>query len=150
MIAELPHGSPEGNIPDKRKREERRFDRRYRITLDLRWKVVRRRKVLSSGSGWTVDLSSGGVLFDARSELPAGQEVELAISWPALLHNSIPMQLVISGKTVRSELGRTAVQIGQHEFRTTGVPANSRGLQKPSGGRSGFLVYPGRPGDFVH
>ena len=33
---------------------DRRQDRRYRIHLDLRWKLIRRRRVLDSGVGQTV------------------------------------------------------------------------------------------------
>ena len=71
---------------------ERRGDRRYDIALELRWKLVRRRKVLDSGFGRTVDLSSGGVRFDAGRLLPVGMGIELSIAWPALLHNVAPMR----------------------------------------------------------
>src|SRR5512143_1587303 len=57
---------------------DRRYDRRYGITLEVRWKLVRRRKVLESGVGTTVDLSSGGILFDAGRPLPVGLNVELS------------------------------------------------------------------------
>ena len=99
---------------------DRRSDRRYGIALDLRWKLVRRRKVLDAGAGSTVDLSSGGILFDAGRPLPMGLNVELAIAWPALLHNVAPMQLVVSGRIVRTHGARTAIQMITHEFRTAG------------------------------
>jgi len=101
-------------------RGDRRTDRRYTLNLDLRWKLVRRRKVLDSGNGRTLDLSSSGLYFDAGRPLPAGLNVELSIAWPALLHNIAPMQLVVSGKIVRSEGSRAAVRVVQHEFRTAG------------------------------
>jgi hypothetical protein len=103
-------------------RGERRDDRRYNLTLDLRWKLVRRRKVLDAGFGRTVDLSSGGVLFDAGRPLPIGLNVEMSIAWPALLHNVAPMQLVVSGKIVRAEGLRAAIRLSAHEFRTAGNP----------------------------
>src|SRR5688500_3359026 len=81
---------------------DRRSDRRYEIALELRWKLVRRRKVLETGTGSTVDLSSGGILFDAGRQLPVGLNVELSVAWPALLHNVAPMQWVATGKIVRS------------------------------------------------
>ena len=71
---------------------DRRYDRRYEIALEVRWKLVRRRKVLDSGVGTTVDLSSGGIFFDAGRPLPVGLSVELSIAWPALLHNVAQMQ----------------------------------------------------------
>src|SRR5581483_2321758 len=105
---------------------DRRYDRRYGMTLDLRWKLVRRRKVLESGTGSTLDLSSGGILFDAGRPLPVGLNVELSIAWPALLHNVAPMQLVVAGRMVRANGSQTAIQMVQHEFRTMGIPSDQR------------------------
>src|SRR5579884_2208889 len=99
---------------------DRRENRRYELVLELKWKLVRRRKVLESGSGRTLDVSSSGVLFDAGRPLPVGLNVEMSIAWPALLHNVAPMQLVVSGRVVRSDNVRAAIQIVQHEFRTAG------------------------------
>jgi len=56
----------------------------------------------NTGAGRTLDVSSGGVLFDATRPLPVGMNVELSISWPALLHNVAPLQLVISGRIIRA------------------------------------------------
>jgi len=105
---------------------DRRCDRRYRIDLELRWKLIRRRKVRDTGMGHTIDLSSGGVLFDATRPLPAGMNVELFISWPVLLHDVAPLQLVVSGRIIRSSGSLAAVQMVQHEFRTAGVPTEHR------------------------
>jgi hypothetical protein len=105
---------------------ERRFDRRYEIALDLRWKLVRRRKVLDSGVGRTVDLSSGGIRFDAGRQLPVGLGIELSIAWPALLHNVAPMQLVVLGRIVRTNGFQTAIHMVQHEFRTAGASMEGR------------------------
>ncbi|HEX3747779.1 MAG TPA: PilZ domain-containing protein [Bryobacteraceae bacterium] len=106
---------------------DRRQDRRYRIHLELRWKLIRRRRVLDSGVGQTVDLSSGGILFDPGRQLPVGLNVELAISWPVLLRNEAPMQLIVSGRIVRTEGNRIAVAMAQHEFRTSGMLSAERG-----------------------
>lgn len=102
---------------------DRREDRRYNLVLDLRWKLVRRRKVLETGNGRTMDLSSSGLLFDAGRPLPVGLNVEISIAWPALLHNVAPMQLVVSGRIIRADGARVAVRMVQHEFRTAGNPA---------------------------
>jgi hypothetical protein len=107
---------------------ERRQDRRYEIQLDLRWRLVRRRRVLESGTGRTIDLSSGGIQFETDRPLPAGLNVELSIAWPAMLHNVAPLQLVVSGKIVRSSGRRIAIQKTQHEFRTVGIAADHRAL----------------------
>jgi hypothetical protein len=97
---------------------DRRSDRRYDITLDLRWKLIRRRRVLDAGTGTTLDLSSSGILFETDRQLPAGLNIELFISWPVLLHNVSPLQLVVMGKIVRASGRRTAIRMIQHEFRT--------------------------------
>ena len=120
---------------------ERRQDRRYHLQLGLKWKLIRRRRVLDTGTGHTIDVSSGGVLFDAGRHLPEGLNVELSISWPVLLHNVAPLQLVAAGKIVRGDGHRVAMQTMQHEFRTMGAaderrnlpPASTGNAAKPSG-----------------
>ncbi len=121
MLAELKMGAFERK-QDPGIAGERREDRRYSLLLDLRWKLIRRRKVLDAGTGRTMDLSSGGILFDAGRHLPPGMNVELSIAWPALLHNVAPMQLTVSGKIVRTNGTLIGVRIAQHEFRTSGAP----------------------------
>ena len=104
---------------------DRRADKRYEIRLDLRWKLVRRRRVLESGAGYTVDLSSGGILFEAGRQLPVGFHLELWVSWPIMLHSVSPLQLFVRGKIVRAQNGRTAVRMQQHEYRTAGQAAEA-------------------------
>lgn len=108
---------------------DRRQDRRYQLQLELKWKLIRRRRVLETGTGRTVDVSSGGILFDPGHYLPEGLNVELSISWPVLLRNVVPMQLVATGKIVRSNGPLVAIQTTQHEFRTVATASEyHRGL----------------------
>jgi hypothetical protein len=100
---------------------ERRKDRRYHLQLELKWKLIRRRRLLDTGTGRTIDVSSGGIRFDAGRHLPEGLNVELSISWPVLLRNLAPMQLVATGKIVRCDGREVSMQTVQHEFRTTGI-----------------------------
>ncbi len=74
-----------------------------------------------SGSGTTVNLSSGGVLFQTEQALIPGKRLEMAISWPAQLDNRCALKLVARGRVVRCEKGLAAVEIQQYEFRTVGV-----------------------------
>jgi hypothetical protein len=134
---------PEPSKPTDGIYGDRRFDRRYEIALDLRWKLVRRRKVLEAGTGTTVDMSSGGILFDAGRQLPVGLNVELWISWPALLHNVAPMQLVASGRIVRTHGSRTAIQMIQHEFRTAAAATENRGAALAARAPAAVLGTPG-------
>jgi hypothetical protein len=104
---------------------ERRLNRRYRIVLELGWTVFARGKVLLSGTGTTIDLSSGGILFQAGTQLPIGRKAILSVSWPVLLDNSRPIQLVVSGVIVRAGANRSALRTIQHEFRTAAVASSS-------------------------
>jgi hypothetical protein len=99
---------------------DRREDRRYTISLEVRYKLIRRRRVLDTGVGCTVDLSSGGILFEADRPLPVGLNLELSIEWPALLNDIAPMRLQVVGRIVRTENNRVALRTVQHEFRTQG------------------------------
>jgi hypothetical protein len=117
---------------------ERRQDRRYELQLEVKWKLIRRRRVLDTGIGQTIDMSSGGILFDAGRNLPAGLNVELSVTWPVLLHNVAPMQLLAVGKIVRSVGRRVAIQTTQHEFRTVAVHAENRNTStNPNRNQSG-------------
>jgi len=120
--------------------EDRRQDRRYEINLELRWKLIRRRKIRDSGVGRTIDLSSGGIFFDAQRPLPVGLNVELSIAWPILLHNSSPLQLLVSGKIVRVSGTRVGVRMTQHEFHTAGLPAGEREGMPPKNRTPGPLL----------
>jgi hypothetical protein len=122
---------------------DRRQDRRYSLRLDCKWKLIRRRRVLDSGTGNTLDLSSGGLLFDAGRHLPEGLNVELSISWPVMLHNVAPLQLVISGRIVRARGQIIAIRTVQHEFRTTAAsPLVERGGGMPQPRPPAILASP--------
>jgi hypothetical protein len=110
--------------PEEKIGGDRRGERRYELRLQVRWKLIRRRRVLDSGEGRTLDLSSGGILFDAGRPLPTGLNLELAVVWPVLLHNVAPLQLLVTGRIVRSEGNRVAVMTSQHEFRTLSTLEN--------------------------
>ena len=105
---------------------ERRSDRRYDLSLELRWKLIRRRRVLATGTGTTLDLSSGGILFETDRPVPNGGNLEVSIAWPARLHNVAPMQLVVSGRVVRGGGGKAAIRMIQHEFRTSRQSPDNR------------------------
>ncbi len=97
---------------------ERRTRCRFGIRRELRYKLVKRRRVVAAGAGYTIDVGSGGVAFFADNELRPGAAVELSISWPALLDQTCPIQLVVFGRVLRGD-GRTAVcTVDKHEFRT--------------------------------
>ena len=116
-----------GNETDKISGDRRR-DKRYDIALEARWKLIRRRRVLDTGTGRTVDLSSSGILLEAERPLPVGLNLELSITWPVMLHNVAPLQLVVTGRIVRAKGRQVAIRMVQHEFRTIGIPTEQRAV----------------------
>jgi hypothetical protein len=112
-----------GRRPDQRSRG------RYPITLELRYQLMRRGRVERSGSGRTLNISSGGVLFEADDMLPARGTVELAMRWPFLLEGACGLTLVMRGRIVRcdTDTKATAVRAESHEFRTAGMRFTSSG-----------------------
>jgi hypothetical protein len=111
---------------------DRRHDRRYHLQLELKWKLIRRRRVLETGTGQMVDISSGGIRFDAGRRLPEGLDVELAIAWPVLLHDVAPMQMVAKGRILRVHGNIVALHTVQHEFRTVGTPSDPQPVATPA------------------
>jgi hypothetical protein len=105
---------------------ERRASRRYEIPLRLRWKVLRRKRLLETGTGTTVNLSSTGILFETDTKLPIDGAVELSIAWPILLDGSLPMQLTVAGRITRITGHKVAIAINQYEFRTAGVASANK------------------------
>ncbi len=89
------------------------------IERDVRYKVLGGKKTVKQmGTGKTVNMSSGGVLFTTESPLPEGERVELAVSWPAQLNDQLPLKLVAMGRLVRAEDSQAAISIERYEFKT--------------------------------
>ena len=111
-------GSPGGISAQGVARTDRRSDRRYPISADLQYRITNRRKVIESGSGRTIDISSTGILFESRLPLPRGLKIELKILWPVLTAGSPRMELHAEGRTVRAQQNCTAVQIQKYAFQS--------------------------------
>ena len=102
--------------------DDRRVSNRLPIEREVRYKVIGgKQNVRPTGSGKTVNMSSGGVLFTTESGLPAGARVEIAVSWPARLNGATPLKLVAVGVLVRSEEKQAAISIQRYEFKTRGL-----------------------------
>lgn len=97
---------------------ERRAADRFPIERDIRYKVLNKKYNHESGTGKTVNISSGGILFATDQLLLPGRRLEISVNWPAQLDNKCPLQLVARGKVVRFEHGMAALEIQQYEFRT--------------------------------
>jgi c-di-GMP-binding flagellar brake protein YcgR len=109
----VPLSSDRGN-------SERRDASRFPIEREVRFKVLNKRSAGEEGTGKTVNISSGGVLFTTDKILTPGKLLELSISWPAQLDNKCQLKLVARGRVARMEEGRAAIEIQQYEFRTQG------------------------------
>src|SRR5579864_1825173 len=105
----------------EKRRVDQRVNRRYPISLEIEYKVLRKGRVERLGLGRTLNVSSGGVLFQATDELPAGSSVELLMQWPFLLEGVCPLKLVIHGSVVRSDSKGVAIRNKHHELRTAGA-----------------------------
>jgi len=91
---------------------------RFPIALELRYAVKGRQPI--TGFGRTIELSSGALTFAADEPLESGDKLEVTIDWPALLDGGVRLQLVMTGKIVRTYQTETEVTIQRHEFRTRG------------------------------
>ena len=102
---------------------DRRVNWRYPITLGLQYKLLNKRRLDHVGIGRTLNISSGGVLFETDQLLPPTGFIELAIQWPFLLHEVCSMKLVMRGRIVRCDANSKviAVKAEHHEFHTAGV-----------------------------
>jgi hypothetical protein len=91
------------------------------IERDIRYKVLGgRKRVKQVGTGKTVNISSGGVLFTTETPLTEGERVELAVSWPAQLDDQVPLKLVAMGRLVRTDETKAAMAIERYEFKIRG------------------------------
>src|SRR5207249_2031916 len=73
--------------------EDRRSKRRYPIELPVQYKVMKNYLVMGTGSGNSLDLSSGGIAFTSTAPLKIGSYLELSVSWPVMLNQSCPLKL---------------------------------------------------------
>ena len=111
---------------DQRYTIERRRSERFPLELAAHYQCVMRKAASESGDGVTVNISSTGVLFTSDQNLQNGRRIELSINWPAKLDQKVPLKLIVLGRIVRTEPGRAAVDILQHEFRIHNAGARPR------------------------
>jgi hypothetical protein len=96
---------------------DRRSKHRFTLQRELRFKVLENDRIVETGTSQTIDISSGGVAFEAGC-LKNGALVELSISWPVLLDETCLMRLIVFGRVVRAGKRSAACTIDRYEFRT--------------------------------
>jgi hypothetical protein len=97
---------------------DRRENNRFPVREEVRYRLLQSKAIQLSGAGKTVDISSSGILFTTSEPLPTGRLVEISVNWPARLDGTCPLQLVATGRIVRSDAAKAAVRIERYEFRT--------------------------------
>ncbi len=97
---------------------DRRETSRFPLREEVRYRVLQPKALRISGTGTTLDISSGGVRFTTPERLQPGRVVELAVNWPARLEGTCLLQFVATGHVIRSDAGTAAVRIERYEFRT--------------------------------
>jgi hypothetical protein len=88
------------------------------VQQDVRYRVIQSRSVKASGTGATLNMGSGGILFTTEEKLPLGRMVEVSVNWPARLDGNCALQFVATGRVVRTDGHRAAVRIERYEFKT--------------------------------
>jgi hypothetical protein len=97
---------------------DRRETARFPIEREICYKLLRRNGGNEQGTGKSINISSGGVLFTTDCALQPGIGIEVTISWPVRLDSEVPLRLVVRGRVVRSDSGHAAMVISRYEFRT--------------------------------
>ena len=101
--------------------DDRRTSNRLPIERDVRYKVLGAKRTLTQvGSGRTLNMSSTGILFSTESTLPEGERIQLSVSWPAQLNDTLPLKLAAVGRLVRAGETQAAISIEIYEFKTCG------------------------------
>jgi hypothetical protein len=98
-------------------RIERRLRARYPVRLSARYRTLDSKPQLA-GIGLTVNMSSSGLLVTCQHHIPCGARMEVLVDWPSLLESTIPLQLVTSGRVIRSDPSGFVVEFAQYQFRT--------------------------------
>lgn len=91
----------------------------YPLRSQLNYRIRSKDGKISTGSGWSIHLSSRSVLFEADGVVPElNMLVELSIPWPVRLENRIELQLHLTGRTTGVSNNQVTVEVSGHEFRT--------------------------------
>jgi hypothetical protein len=112
---------------------ERRSRQRFPLALAVEYRLIG--QGARSGSGWTSNISSKGVLFEIPEQESLSGLIEVAVNWPYVLDGVCALKLVMKGRVVRIGGRSVAVESTQHEFRTAG-PVTAKTL-----GAAENLIY---------
>ena len=89
----------------------------YPVIVDINYSLGASGHV-QVGRGRTINLSSGGVLFEAEVAIPVNASIELSISWPGRSDPQIQFELHATGEALRVGDSKVAVKFDRSIFRT--------------------------------
>jgi hypothetical protein len=100
------------------------------VTLPLEYRVYAggagsSSQVSETGSGRTLSISSGEVLFESDRPLREGMDADLYLAWPASLSESVGLTLRIRGRVARADTSVTTLTITHYEFHVRSKPPAS-------------------------
>ena len=93
----------DGDAPLETPEPDHRLHSRYPIRLDLQYELLNPGRVHRTGSGRTVNISTGEIFFETEDPLPEDGQIDLAMNWPFLLDGACPLKLLVHGHIVRTE-----------------------------------------------
>jgi len=99
---------------------DRREKLRFPIKLDLRFRSDGKGQQFKRGTGFTINMSSSGILFRTDNELNVGHPIQLLINWPELARKNPPLKLIVSGTIVRTAGRDAAMTIETYGLRHNG------------------------------
>jgi hypothetical protein len=123
MLADIIHG-------------DRRASQRYECQLELWFEHHDRRGVRQLGHGVTADLSRAAIRFITETPPCTGATVVLHVSWPFLLQNVCPLELILTGSVDHVTERGAILMIRGYEFKTCG----ERSFEEPPPQTSKFRV----------
>jgi hypothetical protein len=104
--------------------------RRFPMSYGLRY-VTAPPAAERTGAGETVWMSRHEVAFLAKGTACVGDKVQIYIAWPVLLHDAVPLQLIVNAEIVQCSGPLSVARLTKHEFRTRGIQSSSVGARHP-------------------
>lgn len=104
--------------------DDRRRAIRFPLEMDLRYRNGVRRD--SWNKGQSINISSSGLLIKTEDRLTQGMKIEVAIHWPKMLDDRVPLQLIVKGRVARVSPVGVAVEVQRFEFRTSSTMAHGK------------------------
>lgn len=98
--------------------------RKYPIELRYRGKTLSGNAMFFEGL--TSEMSTGRILILTDQPVSIGQLVEIAIEWPAMIDNSVHLNLHVKGGVTKQLGQKTLVMIERYEFRTRPTRATNQ------------------------